>query len=151
MKQSMPTKLFAWLACLSGGTGTIASVVAVCAGVFFLFHQRGQSTEGLFTLSSLALIFIGYTLAFNAAMLAIGVVILRRSARALQLVVAAGLWQLADTGMWTRIYDASPSYYVPRTALVALFLAWMILRREELTQKETQQDESTLSPLRAEA
>ena len=138
IKQSIPTKVFAWLACVSGGVGTGALLFALLTGAWFSLRNQNQAPGQLLVLPAFVFGLLGYGLALSVVTLSTGIAILRRSRHALLLVVATTLWSIANLAMWSRLYNARLTILSPRLALAILFLVWMILRRHELQRGETQ-------------
>jgi hypothetical protein len=133
MKQSVPTKLLAWLACISGGVGTVAYAIFLCTAIWVRFMHRSHTTSLPIPVYVFGL--LGYATAFYAVILSTGIAILRRSRHALLLVIVAGLWSVANLAMSSQFFGLQLTLVTPRIALAALFFMWMILRRKEL-QKE---------------
>ncbi len=131
VKQSIPTKMFAWLACITGSVGTVVYIIALLTAVWVFVPNQNQRPV-------LVVGFLAYGLVYSVAILLTGISIMRRYKHALLLVVAVTLWHFVNHAIWTRMYHMHLIVYSHRHVLALLFLAWMILRRCELRKEETQ-------------
>ncbi len=131
VKQSIPTKIFAWLACITGGVGTVTTIIALLTGLWIFPPSQSQ-------LPALVIVMLVYGLAHSLAILLAGISIMARYKHALLLVVAVTLWHFVTHAIWIRVYNITLPLYSPRDVLALLFLTWMILRRYELQKEESQ-------------
>ena len=131
LKQSLPTKMFAGLACVTGGVGTVAFLAMLFTGFWI-------SLQSLDQLPAFVVGILSYGLAYSVVALSTGIAIIKRYRYAFPLVLAVSLWSFANHAIWSHLYNMPLTAFSPRLALAVLFLVWMIFRRHELLGEETQ-------------